>query len=48
MKGARPLEFFGITGAMWFFYYAVYESLVHFYMDGFLWKMRSPAVRENI
>jgi len=48
MKGARPVEFFGITGAMWVFYYAVYESLVHFHMDGFLWKMRRPAVRENI
>ncbi len=48
MKGVRPIEFFGMTGAMWFFYYAVYESLVHFYMDGFLWKMRRPAVRENI
>jgi hypothetical protein len=44
----NPIAFLGMTGASWFFYYAVYESLVHFYMDGFLWKMRRPEVRENI
>ncbi len=48
MKSSRPLELFGLTGAMWLFYYAVYESLVHFYMDGFLWKMRRADVRDNI
>jgi hypothetical protein len=48
MKSSHPLEFFGLTGATWLFYYAVYESLVHFYMDGFLWKMRRAEVRENI
>ena len=48
MKGARPIEFFGLTGASWLFYYAVYESLVHFYADGFLWKMHRPDVRQNI
>jgi hypothetical protein len=47
-KGARPLELFGMTGGMWLFYYAVYESLVHFHLDGFLWKMRRPDVRANI
>jgi len=47
-KGARPIELFGMTGGMWLFYYAVYESLVHFHMDGFLWKMRRPDVRANI
>jgi hypothetical protein len=48
MHGVRPMLFFGLTGSLWLFYYAVYESLVHFYMDGFLWKMRRPDVRENI
>ncbi len=48
MKSAHPMEFFGLTGAAWLFYYAVYESLVHFYMDGFLWKMRRADVRDNI
>jgi hypothetical protein len=44
----RPIEFFGIAGRKWVLYYAVYQSLVHFHMDGFLWKMRRPEVRENI
>jgi hypothetical protein len=48
MKGARPIVFFGLAGSAWLLYYAVYESLVHFYMDGFLWKMRRPDVRQNI
>ena len=48
MQGAPPMVFFGLTGSLWLFYYAVYESLVHFYMDGFLWKMRRADVRENI
>jgi hypothetical protein len=33
---------------IWLFYYAVYESLIHFHLDGFLWKMRRLEVRENI
>ena len=45
---ARPVVFLGLTGTQWFFYYAVYESLIHFYMDGFLWKMRRAEVRANI
>lgn len=48
MTGTKPIEFCGLTGGKWFFYYAVYESLVHFYMDGFLWKLRRPEVREFI
>jgi hypothetical protein len=45
---ADPIAFAGMTGAKWFFYYAVYESLVHFYMDGFLWKMRRPEVSNYV
>ena len=45
---ARPMSFLGMTGAKWFFYYAVYESLVHFHMDGFLWKMRRPEVSRYV
>jgi hypothetical protein len=48
MKGSHPVQWFGMTAGKWLFYYAVYESLVHFYMDGFLWKMRRADVRENI
>jgi hypothetical protein len=40
----NPISFAGMTGAQWFFYYAVYQSFVHFHMDGFLWKMRRPEV----
>jgi len=45
---AEPPDFFGITLRGWILYYAVYQSLVHFYLDGFLWKMRKPEVRANI
>jgi hypothetical protein len=48
ITGLPSISFGGMTLAAWFFYYAVYESLVHFYMDGFLWKMRRPEVRQNI
>jgi len=44
----NPASFLGLTGAKWFFYYAVYESLIHFRMDGFLWKMRSPEVARYV
>jgi hypothetical protein len=44
----NPIAFAGMTGAKWFFYYTVYQSLVHFYMDGFLWKMRRPEVSNYV
>jgi hypothetical protein len=44
----KPIMIFGLTGRTWVLYYAVYQSLVHFYMDGFLWKMRRLEVRGNI
>ena len=48
LTGAKPVEFFGITLRGWLLYYAAYQSMVHFYLDGFLWKMRTPEVRANI
>ena len=48
LTDVRPIDFFGITLRGWILYYAVYQSLVHFYLDGFLWKMRKPEVRANI
>lgn len=45
---AKPVAFFGITLRGWILFYAAYQSLVHFYLDGFLWKMRRPEVRANI
>jgi hypothetical protein len=46
--GDAPVEFLGMTGGQWYFYYAVFQSLVHFYMDGFLWKLRRPEVRAHV
>jgi len=38
----------GTTIERWAFYWSVFQSLVHFYYDGFLWKMRMPSVQANI
>lgn len=42
------MQLLGMPATRWVSYYAVYESLVHFYADGFLWKMRRGPVRANI
>ena len=39
---------FGHSLAEWGYYWGIYQSMVHFYFDGFLWKMRLPAVRASI
>jgi hypothetical protein len=38
----------GTTIERWAFYWSVFQSLVHFYYDGFLWKMRAASVRSNL
>jgi hypothetical protein len=38
----------GISGSRWIYYWGVSQSMVHFYYDGFMWKMRSPATRANL
>ena len=38
--GAKPVE--------WARYWGIYQSMVHFYFDGFLWKMRLPSVRASL
>ncbi|WP_106395660.1 hypothetical protein [Enhygromyxa salina] len=43
----RP-ELFGYRTAYWLGFWGVYQSMAHFYFDGFLWKMRLPSVRANI
>ncbi|PRQ08395.1 hypothetical protein [Enhygromyxa salina] len=48
MPGAERPELFGYRAAYWLGFWGVYQSLVHFYFDGFLWKMRLPSVRANI
>ncbi len=43
----RP-ELLGYRTAYWLGFWGIYQSMVHFYFDGFLWKMRLPSVRANI
>jgi hypothetical protein len=40
--------FVGYHLSQWLFFWVVYESLIHFYTDGFLWKLRRPVVRQSI
>ena len=48
MPSAKAPKFLGFTTASWIMYWTVYQSMVHFYFDGFLWKMRLPTVRASI
>lgn len=32
----------------WVFYWGVFQSLLHFYYDGFLWKTRQPGMRRSL
>ncbi|EDM80891.1 lysyl-tRNA synthetase [Plesiocystis pacifica SIR-1] len=43
----RP-ELLGYRTAVWLTYWGIYQSMIHFYFDGFLWKMRLPSVRANL
>jgi len=47
-SGADQPMAFGYRTAVWLLYWGIYQSMVHFYFDGFLWKMRKPTVRANI
>ncbi|MEM6992949.1 MAG: hypothetical protein AAF721_20705, partial [Myxococcota bacterium] len=40
--------FVGIPTAEWFMYWGVYQSMLHFYFDGFMWKMRRSSTRAHI
>jgi hypothetical protein len=42
------LEIFGVRFNQWLFSFAIWQSLAHFYFDGFLWKMRLPQVRASL
>lgn len=48
VPGVEPMRLGGLSLRQWFFYYAAYESMLHFYTDGFLWKIRSRAVQRAI
>lgn len=45
-KGGVTL--FDIRFGTWLFSFAIWQSIAHFYFDGFLWKMRAPAVRASL
>jgi hypothetical protein len=32
----------------WIFYWGVFQSLLHFYFDGFLWKTRRPEMQKSL
>lgn len=36
------------AASQWVFWWAIYQSMIHFYFDGFLWKMRRPTLRTNL
>lgn len=38
----------GFRTKEWVMYWVVFQSTVHFYFDGFLWKMGLPSTRANI
>ena len=42
------IEIFGVKIGTWLFSFAIWQSIAHFYFDGFLWKMRAPAVRASL
>jgi len=47
VDSARP-KVLGYRTAYWLGFWGVYQSMVHFYFDGFLWKMRLASVRANL
>lgn len=46
--GAQVPFFVGIPTSEWIFYWTIFQSFLHFYYDGFLWKMRRKSVRANL
>ncbi len=48
MPEAERPEVWGYRTSYWLGFWGVYQSMAHFYFDGFLWKMRLPSVRANL
>ena len=46
-EAERP-ELLGYRTSYWLGLWGIYQSMAHFYFDGFLWKMRLPSVRANL
>jgi hypothetical protein len=47
-RGAKPLRPFGAHLHRFLMLFVMFQAMTHFYFDGFLWKMRQPAVSRNI
>lgn len=43
----RP-RFLGHRTSTWIAYWGIYQSMAHFYWDGFMWKIRHKSVRKHI
>lgn len=43
----RPTAW-GYRTAVWMSYWGIYQSLLHFYFDGFMWKIRSAELRSQL
>ncbi len=43
-----PATIFGETPRTWIIWYTLYQGVLHFYYDGFLWKLRRPALRAQM
>ena len=46
-EAERPM-FMGTRTSTWIGYYGIYQSMVHFYWDGFMWKMRKASLRRDL
>ncbi len=46
--GEKPLRPFGANLPQVLLLVGTFQAMTHFYFDGFLWKMRQPAVSRNI
>lgn len=44
----ETLSFLGHSLARWLFFWSVWHSMWHFYVDGFIWKMREMNVRGSL
>jgi hypothetical protein len=44
----EPVAFGGFKAWRWLYFWGTWQALLHFWYDGFLWKMRTPAVRAHI
>ncbi len=38
----------GVPVPLWLFWYSIVQALIHFYYDGFLWKLRRPELARSI